>query len=310
MANSLCKSSVQKTYQDVINDVISNIRDHFLEDGVDEQVLQELKQLWENKLKATKAVEDAKEMEKMQQHQNKLKQDQIDFQKVQNQMRQVVGQVAPNNHVAMMSGDYRRVPIQLTIPQLPGSQEGQRTLAIEVPEVFLQGNHLKNILTSNVVSTTMGLSVYNACAYLQDHVNKAFVKHQHMMAMMPPHLMNSVQQDSQYMPHMMKDITQCDGNEDSSEDEDLDEDNDEDPQEDVEDEEASNRLEEEPLNSGDDVSDADEAHSSFETENVIVCQYDKITRSRNRWKFHFKDGIMNLEGEDYVFQKANGDAEW
>lgn len=42
---------------------------------------------------------------------------------------------------------------------------------------------------------------------------------------------------------------------------------------------------------------------------VKVC-YFQITRSRNRWKFHLKDGIMNLNGEDFVFQKANGDAEW
>lgn len=38
--------------------------------------------------------------------------------------------------------------------------------------------------------------------------------------------------------------------------------------------------------------------------------YLKITRSRNKWKFYLKDGIMNVEGEDFVFQKANGDAEW
>lgn len=36
----------------------------------------------------------------------------------------------------------------------------------------------------------------------------------------------------------------------------------------------------------------------------------QITRSRNKWKFHFKDGIMHLKGKDYVFLKAVGDAEW
>lgn len=36
----------------------------------------------------------------------------------------------------------------------------------------------------------------------------------------------------------------------------------------------------------------------------------QITRSRNKWKFYLKDGIMNLAGKDFVFQKANGDAEW
>ena len=44
--------------------------------------------------------------------------------------------------------------------------------------------------------------------------------------------------------------------------------------------------------------------------NVVVCQWDKIGRARNKWKFHLKDGIMNLNGKDYVFQKAIGEAEW
>lgn len=36
----------------------------------------------------------------------------------------------------------------------------------------------------------------------------------------------------------------------------------------------------------------------------------QITRSKNKWKFNLKDGIMNLSSKDYVFQKANGEAEW
>ena len=36
----------------------------------------------------------------------------------------------------------------------------------------------------------------------------------------------------------------------------------------------------------------------------------QITRVRNKWKFHLKDGIMNLKGKDYLFQKATGEGEW
>ena len=36
----------------------------------------------------------------------------------------------------------------------------------------------------------------------------------------------------------------------------------------------------------------------------------QINRNKNKWKFNFKDGIMNLNGRDYVFQKATGEAEW
>uniref|UniRef100_UPI00398F57A1 stonin-1-like n=1 Tax=Pristiophorus japonicus TaxID=55135 RepID=UPI00398F57A1 len=68
-------------------------------------------------------------------------------------------------------------------------------------------------------------------------------------------------------------------------------------------------IEEDPLNSGDDVSEQ-EVPDLFDTENVIVCQYDKIHRSKNKWKFYLKDGIMTFNGRDYVFAKAVGDAEW
>lgn len=37
--------------------MITNVRDAFLDEGVDEQVLQEMKQIWTNKLMASKAVE-------------------------------------------------------------------------------------------------------------------------------------------------------------------------------------------------------------------------------------------------------------
>lgn len=63
-ASSSCKTTVLKIYQDVMEDVIRGVRDIFAEDGVDEQVLQELKQTWETKLMASKAVETQEEMEK------------------------------------------------------------------------------------------------------------------------------------------------------------------------------------------------------------------------------------------------------
>ncbi|NXK49001.1 TF2AY factor, partial [Chauna torquata] len=68
-------------------------------------------------------------------------------------------------------------------------------------------------------------------------------------------------------------------------------------------------VEEDPLNSDDDVSEQD-IPDLFDTDNVIVCQYDKIHRSKNKWKFYLKDGVMSFGGKDYVFAKAIGDAEW
>jgi len=109
---------------------------------------------------------------------------------------------------------------------------------------------------------------------------------------------------------------QLDGGMDSSDEEDDDDDGDDDDDLDGDDLEGDNEdgegeegAEEEPLNSEDDVSEED-VTDMLDTENVVVCQYDKITRSRNKWKFYLKDGVMNLQGKDYVFQRSNGDAEW
>ena len=101
-----------------------------------------------------------------------------------------------------------------------------------------------------------------------------------------------------------------DDDDDDDDDDDADDDDDDDDELDKEEEDNEDGgAEEEPLGSDDDISDEDPA-DLFDTENVVVCQYDRITRARNKWKFHLKDGIMNLNGRDYVFQKANGDAEW
>ncbi|XP_030756368.1 transcription initiation factor IIA subunit 1-like [Sitophilus oryzae] len=364
MSNSLCKSSVFKAYQEVITDVIQNVREQFLEDGLDETILQELKSLWETKLAATKAVEEVKEVDKIiaaNKTQKMSQQNQQTFlnqlAQQQNPANQIVGQVPPNNHIpqGIAFPEWRRVPVKLTIPSPPGcTTTEKRVLGIEVPEVFLQDHHLKSILTGPIISATLNLPIDAATTFLQDQVNNAFLKHQQStnfvninMGINPSLIQTdgaascslktrktqevrgqhrirkklvastSVSTDEK-VPYQSTTQTpkifQSDGARDSSDDEDLDDeededDNDNDILDDIE-EEAQEAAEDEPLNSEDDVSDADGTEESFNTDNVIVCQFDKITRAKNRWKFHLNDGIMNLNGEDYVFQKANGEAEW
>ncbi|KAH9384605.1 hypothetical protein HPB48_026613 [Haemaphysalis longicornis] len=46
-----------KLYRSVIEDVISGVKDVFLDEGVDEQALQELRQIWEKKLLESKAID-------------------------------------------------------------------------------------------------------------------------------------------------------------------------------------------------------------------------------------------------------------
>ncbi|CCC69168.1 hypothetical protein NCAS_0C01780 [Naumovozyma castellii] len=45
-------------------------------------------------------------------------------------------------------------------------------------------------------------------------------------------------------------------------------------------------------------------------ENLMLCLYDKVTRTKARWKCSLKDGIVTINHKDYSFQKAQVEAEW
>jgi hypothetical protein len=55
---------VPKLYNDIINEVISSVKEDFMNEGLDESVLEELKKLWNKKLKDSKALENPAEVEK------------------------------------------------------------------------------------------------------------------------------------------------------------------------------------------------------------------------------------------------------
>lgn len=61
-------------------------------------------------------------------------------------------------------------------------------------------------------------------------------------------------------------------------------------------------------------SDLDESEEQVpETDNLVLCQYEKVTRHKtktgNRFKCVLKDGIMSLGGREILFHKGSGDAE-
>lgn len=61
---------------------------------------------------------------------------------------------------------------------------------------------------------------------------------------------------------------------------------------------------------GSDLDEEEEEEAFLDTSNVILCQYEKATRTKNRWKCSFRDGILHIRGADYVFHRANGEFEW
>ncbi|KAJ2539059.1 transcription factor IIA subunit alpha [Coemansia sp. RSA 1933] len=75
---------------------------------------------------------------------------------------------------------------------------------------------------------------------------------------------------------------------------------------------AETEAQEDLINSDLDDTDEDDYENggTEDIEHIILCQYEKVTRTRNRWKCVLRDGIMLINGRDYLFQKATGEFEW
>ncbi|KAF8813899.1 transcription factor IIA, alpha/beta subunit [Phlegmacium glaucopus] len=73
-------------------------------------------------------------------------------------------------------------------------------------------------------------------------------------------------------------------------------------------------LDSEAINSDLDDSDTegeddDEEGTAGETD-IVFCTYDKVARVKNKWKCTLKDGMIHVNGKDYLFQKCTGEFEW
>uniref|UniRef100_A0A3Q2ZNR1 General transcription factor IIA, 1 n=2 Tax=Kryptolebias marmoratus TaxID=37003 RepID=A0A3Q2ZNR1_KRYMA len=385
MASSANSNPVPKLYRSVIEDVINEVRELFLDEGVDEQVLHELKTLWENKLLQSKAVEgfhsdeqaalQAAQQQQVQQvtqtaqaqqvilppQQQQAPQPQVivqdpkilqhmsatgmsaaataatlalptgvtPYQQLITNQGQILQVVRASNGAQyiiqqpqqpivlqqpMQSGGVQAPVIQQVLAPLQGGLPQQTGVIIQPQQIVLaSGNKVQGnaqvmqaaAMVPQPGQAAGGAAAAGAAAQVQQ-VQQAQVA---AAPQAPPQPQAQQQQQPQaQQPPMM---LQVDGAGDTSSDEDEDEEEEYDEDDDEEKDKdggEDGQVEEEPLNSGDDVSD-DDGGELFDTENVVVCQYDKIHRSKNKWKFHLKDGIMNLNGKDYVFSKAIGDAE-
>ncbi|KAJ8596583.1 transcription factor IIA, alpha/beta subunit [Rhizopogon salebrosus TDB-379] len=43
---------------------------------------------------------------------------------------------------------------------------------------------------------------------------------------------------------------------------------------------------------------------------IVFCTYDKVGRVKNKWKCLLKDGMIHINGKDYLFAKCTGEFEW
>ncbi|CAE5956798.1 unnamed protein product [Arabidopsis arenosa] len=66
---------------------------------------------------------------------------------------------------------------------------------------------------------------------------------------------------------------------------------------------------EELLNEDDDDDELDDLESGedMNTQHLVLAQFDKVTRTKSRWKCNLKDGIMHINDKDILFNKATGE---
>ncbi|GAA0172749.1 general transcription factor [Lithospermum erythrorhizon] len=63
----------------------------------------------------------------------------------------------------------------------------------------------------------------------------------------------------------------------------------------------------EPLNENDDDDLDAEQGEDLNTSHLVLAQFDKVTRTKSRWKCILKDGIMHINNKDILFNKATGE---
>ncbi|XP_010535450.1 PREDICTED: transcription initiation factor IIA large subunit-like [Tarenaya hassleriana] len=59
----------------------------------------------------------------------------------------------------------------------------------------------------------------------------------------------------------------------------------------------------------DDEEDLDDidGEEDMNTQHLVLAQFDKVTRTKSRWKCTLKDGIMHINNKDILFNKATGE---
>lgn len=62
--------------------------------------------------------------------------------------------------------------------------------------------------------------------------------------------------------------------------------------------------------SDDELKDEGEGAEEEGEVDIVFCVYDKVQRVKNKWKTTFKDGMIHINGRDYLFAKCSGEFEW
>uniref|UniRef100_A0A915KSC9 TFIIA n=1 Tax=Romanomermis culicivorax TaxID=13658 RepID=A0A915KSC9_ROMCU len=293
-------SLVIKLYQNVVEDVVLNVREAFLDEGIDEAVLHELKCVWEGKILATKVIDSLDPNFHM------TKTSGLPSQSSKNTAEHhshapstsfqnyVQNRPFPSKikHSSQISVDLPSAP-QHVIMQLSGGSNSN------LPNEF-GPNLLQTSLTSAIMMQQPQQQLLNRPKYEKITNNLSnMVAQGSNVIVVPPHLQhlasggvqyavdsgsnnsqNSTDQPSSSSTGQAKQRLDGPGtaSDDDDDDEELAEENDDEEinvEDESEDHPVANVDEGDALNSEDDEVSNENADEMFEADDVVVCQFEK-----------------------------------
>lgn len=274
----MSNAEASKLYETVIEDVINDSRQDFEDSGIDELTLQELRRIWCEKLSSAMVAKFSWDLEDSDDITRGPLPDSNSL--VRSYGYPLLGSPIPPNNPPPTVGNQPNnfadsSGLELSNVLTFAPKLNQNNLDIEFPSIHSNGDQ----------SNSTGL--------ILPHVTQSDGSFEFtMLTDKGPEMLSRLKQDGR-----SKKVAQADGT--------LGED-DEDDDDDI-------------FNDSDDInSDLDDGLDSDKSEDadgdqegqIMLCLYDKVQRIKNKWKSGLKEGIANINGKDYVFQKATGECEW
>jgi len=295
---------IEKTgqlYNGIIESVIKNVREPFYDEGLDDQVIQELRELWICKLKESGVLSTNPAPVRMPQQ-------------IAQQLQRSEEQNYPGHPAQRPRLDY---------------VESQNTKSMQ----FAQRMQQMKQRAPNMQQQKNSPQQQNSQSYTQQSTthqyqnqSSSIQKNQQNSNQPQTQIQKSQQNQPQKQQNSYNTFHHVDGQMNLSESESEDDkkssssSSSESEEEDKEDDKKSTSsesaksstgdVEEIALNSGDDI-DEDDSVSFDNVKNTIYCQYEHVKRKQAaKWTIKLNNGVMNLDGKDYSFSKCHGEADW
>lgn len=336
-----CSATMDNFYSHVLNDVIDKSSEHFLEEGVDLETINELKTIWTLKLqqniKVAKANASKLHVTKMLlatpqscdsciqkqefKRENafvKCEPEFVDVKHIKEEMcPEFQGVFIPVEAQPQPVDSWLKQEVAYTFPLQVKINNSNPPFAVtvHVTQDQINGNRIKALFTRDVLNDLRHLSTVEATERMQALVDQEYKDHMSFNMSFGQYNMEFTSIGS------LNDVGNFSGQVDGTDDEmkikveksDSDTDIDEDDMDTDDDDDDLAAI----LNEGDDDSEPDPDSGDDiteeeveDTDNLILCQYTHVKRQKNHWKFRFENGIMIIDGVEFVFQRATGEGIW